>query len=593
MISLTLSAALCRGQSVAIGLSSGAAAAGGSVTLNLSLNTASSLPAALEWTLAYSALDFGAATIAAGPAATGANKQLSCSNSAGSATCILWGLNDTTVSTGVLATVTLPINHTTDSSSQLQLTGNAAADPSGSTLATSATGGTVTIQPGMNGFTCTPVAFAAPATTSCTITLTSAAPVGGTTIALTASPASAMTLPASVTIPQGSPSGAFSVTAGVVTVSTSVMLTASDLGVNQGFGVTVNPPPAPQITSLSPTSATVGTPVTITGTNFGATQGASTVTFNGASATPSSWSATSIVAPVPAGATSGNVLVTVGGVGSNGANFTVVTIPAAPPPAVSSLNPAAGPAGTAVTITGTNFGTTQGVSTVTFDGTAATPTSWSATSIVVPVPAGAASGNVVVKVGGATSNGEAFTVLQAPQISSLSPASATVGTPVTITGTNFGATRGASTVTFNGVAATPSSWSATSIVVPVPAAATSGNVVVTVGGVASNGVAFAMLQTTVTLVGLSIKPSTLLGGQLAVGTLTLSAPASAVVTVALSASGHYGVVSVPVLVKIPIGATSAIFTILTQNVKKTTTFTVTATYGGAVLKASLSIQPAP
>ena len=63
--------------------------------------------------------------------------------------------------------------------------------------------------------------------------------------------------------------------------------------------------------------------VTITGANFGATQGTSTVKFNGTAATPTSWSATSIVAPVPTGATTGNVVVTVGGVASNGASFTV------------------------------------------------------------------------------------------------------------------------------------------------------------------------------------------------------------------------------------------------------------------------------
>jgi len=61
---------------------------------------------------------------------------------------------------------------------------------------------------------------------------------------------------------------------------------------------------------------------------------------------------------------------------------------------------------------------------------------------------------------------------------------------VTITGTNFGAVQGTSTVTFNGTAAAPTSWSTTSIVAPVPSAATTGNVVVTTGGVASNGVTF-------------------------------------------------------------------------------------------------------
>jgi hypothetical protein len=77
-----------------------------------------------------------------------------------------------------------------------------------------------------------------------------------------------------------------------------------------------------------------------------------------------------------------------------------------------------------------------------------------------------------------------------PTITSLNPTSGPVGTSVTITGTNFGGTQGTSTVTFNGTAATPTSWSATSIAVPVPTGATTGNVIVTVGGVASNGAAF-------------------------------------------------------------------------------------------------------
>jgi hypothetical protein len=91
-----------------------------------------------------------------------------------------------------------------------------------------------------------------------------------------------------------------------------------------GTGVAV-----PSITSLSPTSGPVGTSVTITGANFGTTQGTSTVTFNGTTAAPTSWSATSIVATVPTGATTGSVVVTVGGVASNGVTFTVGNAPVA------------------------------------------------------------------------------------------------------------------------------------------------------------------------------------------------------------------------------------------------------------------------
>ena len=73
-----------------------------------------------------------------------------------------------------------------------------------------------------------------------------------------------------------------------------------------------------------------------------------------------------------------------------------------------------------MTITGTNFGATQGTSTVTFNGTAATATSWSATSIAVTVPSGATTGNVVVTVGGQASNGVSFTVtVPSPKITSL------------------------------------------------------------------------------------------------------------------------------------------------------------------------------
>ncbi len=82
------------------------------------------------------------------------------------------------------------------------------------------------------------------------------------------------------------------------------------------------PPPTPTIASLSPTSGVIGTSVTITGTNFGGALG--TVTFAGVAAIPTTWTPTSIVAPVPGGATTGNVVVTAGSVASNGVNFTVI-----------------------------------------------------------------------------------------------------------------------------------------------------------------------------------------------------------------------------------------------------------------------------
>ena len=108
-------------------------------------------------------------------------------------------------------------------------------------------------------------------------------------------------------------------------------------------------------------------------------------------------------------------------------NLSLVEVrPSAVAPTITSLTPASGPIGTSVTIAGTGFGTTQGTSTVTFGGISATPTSWSNTSIVAPVPSGVALGAipVVVSVPGAgTSNSATFTVVSPLAVSPIiSPA---------------------------------------------------------------------------------------------------------------------------------------------------------------------------
>ena len=248
---------------------------------------------------------------------------------------------------------------------------------------------------------------------------------------------------------------------------------------------------APAIISLSQLSGAVGVPVTILGTNFGATQGSSTVTFNGTLVTSiSSWSAASIVAVVPIGATTGNVVVTVLANASNGSAFTVV-----PAPIISSLSQTSGAVGVSLAITGTNFGAAQGTSTVNFSGAPGTTsvTSWTATNIVVVVPAGSITGSVNVTVLGTISNGSPFTVILAPVITSLTPNTGNIGDSVTIAGTGFGAAQGGSTVAFHGTLVTSvTSWSATSIVVIVPAASTTGNVIVTVLGASSNGSPFSL-----------------------------------------------------------------------------------------------------
>src|SRR6266550_2280231 len=320
-----------------------------------------------------------------------------------------------------------------------------------------------------------------------------------------------------------------------VTSNFTVMVTDSSnpaQTATQALSILINLPPPPTITSLSQNAGAVGASITITGTNFGTAQGSSTVTFNGnTAAAASAWSATSITVLVPAGATTGNVVVTVFGVASNGSPFTI-----APAPTITILSQISGAVGVSITITGTNFGTLQGTSTVTFNGTAAAAASaWSTTSITVLVPVGATTGNVVVTVGAQASNGSPFTIVLPPTITILSQTSGPAGASITITGTNFGATQGTSTVTFNGItAAAASAWSPTSITVSVPTGASTGNVVVTVLGTASNGSAFTVTASCTTNCSLS---GTVTGPWVANVTISLTGTASASTTTA--ANGTY------------------------------------------------------
>jgi hypothetical protein len=84
---------------------------------------------------------------------------------------------------------------------------------------------------------------------------------------------------------------------------------------------------------------------------------------------------------------------------------------AVPTPTLSSVSPDSGKAADTITVTGTNFGSTRGISVVSFGGTnAAAYVSWSATQVKAVVPSGLSSGavNVTVTVGGKSSNTKPF-----------------------------------------------------------------------------------------------------------------------------------------------------------------------------------------
>ncbi|MFS8158785.1 MAG: IPT/TIG domain-containing protein [Candidatus Roizmanbacteria bacterium] len=67
-------------------------------------------------------------------------------------------------------------------------------------------------------------------------------------------------------------------------------------------------------------------------------------------------------------------------------------------PTCGTIAPVSGPIGTVVTITGTNFGATQGTSTIKFGTINGVVTSWSTTQIKVKVPTGLAPGVVTITI---------------------------------------------------------------------------------------------------------------------------------------------------------------------------------------------------
>lgn len=271
-------------------------------------------------------------------------------------------------------------------------------------------------------------------------------------------------------------SSALTVTTGALTNSLA----------NMFFTVTENNAP-PLVSRFVPTSGPVGASISIYGRNFTGTTALSF--FNGiAQATFTVVNDTTITTTIPVGATTGVVSATnPNGTGTSTAQVTVIQAPT-----VSSFSPVAGTFATVVNIIGTNFNTATQVQ---FNGiNAAAFTIVSATSINATVPSNAsASGTISVinPAGTGTSTGT-FTVYPAPSITSFTPGSGAVGASVTITGTDFNAI---SNVRFNGVDASYTVNSATSIVAIVPAGASTGAITVVNGsGTGTSGTNFTVLQ---------------------------------------------------------------------------------------------------
>jgi len=154
--------------------------------------------------------------------------------------------------------------------------------------------------------------------------------------------------------------------------------------------------------------------IIIYGSNFSSAAAENLVSVNGTAATVTKTTTSAITTTMPAGATigGGEVTVTTNNL-TSAAHPITVTEPVIP--VIISIDPTSGKVGGVVTITGTDFSTTPGENTVSFNGTQATVTASSATSITTSVPVGATTGDVTVTVDG-ESNGILFTVVTSSSV---------------------------------------------------------------------------------------------------------------------------------------------------------------------------------
>ncbi|MEM9340421.1 MAG: IPT/TIG domain-containing protein, partial [Bacteroidota bacterium] len=238
----------------------------------------------------------------------------------------------------------------------------------------------------------------------------------------------------------------------------------------------------PELISFTPTSGMVGTEVVLSGTGFSPNTAENSVTINDKAAVIKAVSGTEIKIDVPAGVTTGKIVIEVNGQKVVSEKDFVVKETPETVPSITSFTPALGPVGTEVTIRGTNFSETSTM--VEFNGTLSTPTSVTASELLVMVPSGATTGKIKVSVDGAFGvSADDFVVEEtpetAPSITSFTPASGPVGTEITITGTNFSET--STVVEFNGTLSTPTSVTASELLVMVPSGATTGKIKVSVG----------------------------------------------------------------------------------------------------------------
>ncbi len=224
----------------------------------------------------------------------------------------------------------------------------------------------------------------------------------------------------------------------------------------------------PTIVGFSPARLTVTQDVTVNGTGFGTTPSLVEVSVNGRPLQLLTLSDTQLTAKVPVGVASGRITVLVR---MQGTALAATDLTIDPLLNIASFTPQTGFPGTPVLVRGDGF---LPGSVILFNGTAATPTAFSPTSITVAVPAGATTGAISLR----TADGRiipavgTFTVTAPPSgvgVTGIEPVCTRPGCTVILRGYGFSARNNQNRVFFGTFPARVMASTPTALTVALPA----------------------------------------------------------------------------------------------------------------------------
>ena len=240
------------GQSVTFSVGSGSGTTGGAVVVPITLaSLGGAQTAAVQWSLSYSS-DITGATFAVGIAATNAGKTIACNGN----TCLIYGMNATPISDGIVATVTLYISPSPSLLTiPVQIVGVVAATPAADSVSASGVPGAVSLPPPptLSGLVCSPNTVNAPGSTQCTVSLTSSAQAGGSAVSLSSNNGN-LSVPSSVTVNAGQTGTSFTATAVQVLADQTATITASLNGQTRPATLNLLARPVPTAVSVLPSA---------------------------------------------------------------------------------------------------------------------------------------------------------------------------------------------------------------------------------------------------------------------------------------------------------------------------------------------------